>query len=63
MALGLKVITPDGNRISVGRGIGRYFALLLDSLTLGIGFFMAGWDSEKRALHDRIAGTRVIRTR
>jgi uncharacterized RDD family membrane protein YckC len=63
MALGLKVVTPDGNRISVGRAIGRYFALLLSSLTLGIGFMMAGWDSEKRALHDRIAGTRVIRTR
>jgi uncharacterized RDD family membrane protein YckC len=26
-----------------------------------IGYIMAGFDSEKRALHDYIAGTRVIR--
>jgi uncharacterized RDD family membrane protein YckC len=62
MALKLKVITPDGGSISVGRAIGRYFAFILDGLTLGIGFMMAGWDPEKRALHDRLADTRVIRT-
>jgi uncharacterized RDD family membrane protein YckC len=63
MALGLKIITPDGGPISLGRAIGRYFSLILSSITLLIGFMMAGWDSEKRSLHDRLAGTRVIRTR
>jgi uncharacterized RDD family membrane protein YckC len=63
MALGLKIIRPDGGPISAGRAIGRYFAEILSALTLMIGYMMAGWDSEKRALHDRIADTRVIKTR
>ena len=61
MVLKLKVITPDGGGISWGRAIGRYFAKWLSGITLLIGYIMAGFDSEKRALHDYIAGTRVIR--
>jgi uncharacterized RDD family membrane protein YckC len=63
MALGLKVVRADGGPVSVGQSIGRYFAEILSGITLGIGYMMAGWDSEKRALHDRICETRVIRTR
>jgi uncharacterized RDD family membrane protein YckC len=62
MIFGLKVITPDGGGISWGRAIGRYFAKILSGITLFIGYIMAAFDSEKRALHDYIAGTRVIRT-
>ncbi len=63
MALGLKVVQPDGTAITSGQAIGRYFAYLLSGLILCIGFMMAGWDDQKRALHDRLADTRVIRTR
>ena len=63
MALGLRVVTADGQKISVARAIGRYFALLLSGFTFYIGFIIAGFDSEKRALHDHICGTRVIRSR
>jgi uncharacterized RDD family membrane protein YckC len=62
-AMGLKVVRPDGGMISVGQAFGRYFCQFLDAITLGIGYMMAGWDSEKRTLHDRICETRVIRTR
>jgi uncharacterized RDD family membrane protein YckC len=62
MVFKLKVITPDGGPISWGRAIGRFFARYLSTITLMIGYIMAGFDSEKRALHDYIAGTRVIRT-
>jgi uncharacterized RDD family membrane protein YckC len=62
-ALGLKVVTAAGGPISIGRAIGRYFAYTLSYLPLYIGFIMAGFDEEKRALHDRICGTRVIVTR
>lgn len=62
MIFKLKVITPDGGPISWGRGIGRFLARYLSGITLMIGYIMAGFDSEKRALHDYIAGTRVIRT-
>jgi uncharacterized RDD family membrane protein YckC len=62
MLLKLKIVTPEGGQISAGQAIGRYFAQILSFLTIYIGFMMAGWDDEKRALHDRIAGTRVIYT-
>jgi len=61
MAFGLMVVTPDGGRVSYMRALGRHFAEMVSALTLGIGYIMAGFDSQKRTLHDRICGTRVIR--
>ena len=61
MVMGLKVVTADGQRLSVGRAIARYFSYIIDSATLGIGFIMVAFDSQKRALHDYICSTRVIR--
>ena len=60
MALGIKVIDMNGNRISFGRATGRYFSKVISSLTLGIGFIMAGFTQQKQALHDIIAGCLVI---
>jgi len=61
MALGLKIINADGReKISFGKAIGRHFAKMLNGFTLNIGYMMAGWDEEKRGLHDRICTTRVI---
>ena len=61
MIAGLKVIRPDGSSVPTGRAFGRYFAKILSSVTLLIGFIMAAFDSEKRALHDMVCDTRVIR--
>lgn len=63
MAMGLKILRPDGSKLSVLRIIGRYFATLVSALILLIGYIMAAFDDEKRALHDRMADTRVIKTR
>lgn len=63
MAFGLKVVRPDGEPITYLRAFGRYFAEILSSLIFLIGYIMAAFDDEKRALHDRICDTRVIRTR
>jgi uncharacterized RDD family membrane protein YckC len=60
MALGLKVIRPDGQRISGGLAAGRFFARWLSDLVLYIGDIIAALDAEKRSLHDHICGTRVI---
>jgi uncharacterized RDD family membrane protein YckC len=60
MALGLKVIRPSGERITYGRALARYFAEILSYLIIFIGYIMAGFDEEKRALHDRICDTRVV---
>ena len=59
-ALGLKVVRTDGSGIPVGLAFGRYFAKWINAFTLYIGYIMAGFDEQKRALHDRICETRVI---
>jgi uncharacterized RDD family membrane protein YckC len=63
MALGIKVVRSDGSPLSTGRIIGRYFSELLSTMILMIGYIMAGFDDERRALHDRICDTRVIKSR
>ena len=60
-ALGLTVTDLEGRRISFGRATGRYFAKILSTLTIGIGYLMAGFTAKKQALHDMIAGTLVLR--
>jgi uncharacterized RDD family membrane protein YckC len=61
MLMQIRVVRMDGGPLSLGQSIGRYFATILSTLTLGIGFIMAGARSDKRALHDLLAGTRVER--
>lgn len=63
MALGLKVVRADGSRLTSGRIIGRFFSEIVSGLTLYIGYIIAGFDEEKRALHDHICDTRVIKAR
>jgi uncharacterized RDD family membrane protein YckC len=59
-ALEIYVADAAGQRISFGRATGRVFAKWLNALTLGIGWLMAAFTSEKRALHDYVAGTIVL---
>lgn len=63
MALGLRVIRADGGPISPMLALGRHFAMWISAFILMIGYIMAGFDPEKRALHDRICETRVIYSR
>lgn len=60
MACQLKVVYDDGSPISYGRALGRHFAEFLSAIILAIGYLMAAFDSERRALHDRICSTRVV---
>ena len=60
MAVGIKVIRTDGSGVGWGTSIGRYFMKIVSGLILGIGYIMAGFDDEKRALHDRVCDTRVV---
>ena len=61
MACGIKVVTAEGDPITYGRSFGRFFADMLSGILLYIGYIMAGFDSQKRALHDHICNTRVIK--
>ena len=62
MSLKLKVIVADGRNISYLRAFSRFLAGILSTLLMFIGYLIVVFDFEKRALHDRICNTRVIRT-
>jgi uncharacterized RDD family membrane protein YckC len=59
--LRMKVIDVYGDRPSPGRCALRCAGYLASAATLLLGFLWIGFDSEKRGLHDWIAGTYVIR--
>jgi uncharacterized RDD family membrane protein YckC len=61
MIFSMKVVRPDGRPLSLGRAFGRYFAKLVSTLTLCIGYLMVAFDGEKRGLHDMICDTRVVK--
>jgi len=64
LALGLKIIRADGGPMTTGLATGRFFAHILTSLIpLEIGYIIAAFDGEKRAVHDYICGTRVVYSR
>ncbi len=62
MIFGMKVTDLSGNRLSFAHATGRHFAKWISSLTLCIGYIMAGFTERKQGLHDMIAGTLVRRS-
>lgn len=59
-AAGIKVTDLNGERVGFGRATGRYFGKILSSITMSIGFAMAGFTERRQALHDKIADTLVV---
>ena len=62
IALGIKIIRTDGTAITVRESVLRYFGTILSMLLAFLGYFMIVWDRRKQGLHDKIAGTLVVRT-
>jgi uncharacterized RDD family membrane protein YckC len=61
LAVGLRVVTPEGAKLSFGRAIGRAAADLINYFICYLTYIMVGIDEpQKRGLHDHIAGTRVV---
>ena len=58
--MGIKVTDAQGERMSFLRATGRYAAKYLSALPCFFGFIMALFSSRGLALHDRLAGTRVV---
>jgi uncharacterized RDD family membrane protein YckC len=59
--LGLQVTDYNYNRISFGRGVGRFFGKYLSVLILFVGYLMVGFTKTKQGLHDRVARTFVLK--
>lgn len=57
----LRVVARGGGSISLGTSVLRWVGYLLSLLPLLAGYVLAGVRADKRALHDLIARTRVVR--
>jgi uncharacterized RDD family membrane protein YckC len=60
MVLSLRVIGDDGRPIDAAGGMLRALGCMLVPATLGLSYLPALLTSDHRAIHDRLAGTRVV---
>lgn len=60
-ALGIYVTDLDGNQITFLKATLRYFAKILSTLILFIGYIMVAFTEKRQGLHDMIAGTLVLK--
>jgi uncharacterized RDD family membrane protein YckC len=61
MVCGVRVIGDDGRRIDAASAVVRGAGWLVTAGTLGVLFLPALFRPDRRAPHDRLAGTRVVR--
>jgi uncharacterized RDD family membrane protein YckC len=60
MILSLRVIGDDGRPVDAAGGMLRAAGCMLVPATLGLSYIPVLFTSDHRALHDRLAGTRVV---
>ncbi|HEX5172505.1 MAG TPA: RDD family protein [Cyclobacteriaceae bacterium] len=61
LALELKVTDVKGDKLSVAKALVRNASKVISSLTIMIGYLMAGVTQRKQALHDIIADALVVK--
>ena len=61
MLLKIKVVRTDGSELGYGTAAVRELSKIISYMICGIGFYMAGFDSNKQALHDKIASTVAVK--
>ena len=59
--LNLKIVRLDGSPINLVIALVRSLAAFLSAAVFFLGFFWAGWSTDKQAWHDKIAGTCVVK--
>jgi len=57
----MRVVSVDGSSLTKKQAITRYLLALVGILLFGIGIIWALFDRDRQFLHDRLAGTRIIR--
>ncbi len=61
--LGLRVVSPDGSRISIARALVRLVGYVLSAVAVYVGYLWVLVDGKRRAWHDMLAQTRVVYAR
>ena len=63
MAVGIRVVPSEADQtIDLPRALKRTVIWLVLAIPVGLGFLTALFSRDRRGLHDRFAGTRVVRT-
>ena len=57
----LRIVSCDGGTLSLSQAVLRYCLALAGAVVLGAGFAWAIIDREHQFLHDRLAGTRLVK--
>jgi uncharacterized RDD family membrane protein YckC len=61
MVFSLKIVRTDGSSINFPVALVRALSAFLSAAAAFIGFFWAGWSTDKQSWHDKIAGTYVVK--
>lgn len=59
--LNIKVVDKNGNRLTTNSAFIRNISKYLSAFILLIGYLMAAFDARKQALHDKLAGSFVVK--
>lgn len=57
----MRIVSADGGSLTKRQAITRYLLALVGILLFGTGIIWALFDRDRQFLHDRLAGTRIIR--
>lgn len=57
----LRVVSADAHQLCLKQAIARYLFAVIGFFFLGFGFLWALFDRDGLFLHDRLAGTRIVR--
>jgi len=60
LAVGIYVTDLHGDRLDFMSASARFYGKALSTLTLGIGYLMAGTTKKHQALHDLVSGCLVL---
>lgn len=62
-AVGIKVVDARGHLLSPRAAAIRWIGYLVSIIILFIGYLMVAWDPRKQGLHDKMAGSFVVKVR
>lgn len=62
LIMGIRVVNAENKTIRPGTSFLRVVGYLLSGIPMGTGFIWILFDQDKRAWHDKLAGTRVVYT-
>jgi uncharacterized RDD family membrane protein YckC len=62
LAAGIRVCNENGERLTFAHATGRFFAKIISAIILFMGFIMVAFNEKRQGLHDKIAGTYVVKS-